>query len=85
MKVNTITYHTTVKVGNHKIFIRDFIDGDGWLIVNKKGTWIGSITKSFGFDFNSYNEIGDKLAEILLKRYPSGNAAQQFICEFCAN
>ena len=85
MNTNTITYITDVKVGNHKILIRKIKNETGWLIVNRKGTWIGSIERDFGFEFQSFNEIGDKLEEILLKRYPFGNAAQEFICEFCGS
>lgn len=85
MKTNSITYHTNVKVGNHKIFIRKFENNTGWLIVNRKGTWIGAIERDFGFEFIPFNEIGDRLAEILLERYQFGNVAQEFICEFCEN
>lgn len=82
MKTNSITYHTNVKVGNHKISIRKFNNKTGWLIVNRKGTRIGVIEREFGFEFIPFNEIGDRFAEILLKRYPFGNATHQFICEF---
>ncbi len=85
MNTNTITYITDVKVGNHKILIRKIKGETGWLIVNRKGTWIGAIERDFGFGFQSFNELGDKLEEILLKRYPFGNAVQEFICEFCGS
>ena len=85
MKVNSITYTSDVKVGNHKIFIRKFENNTGWLITNRKGTWIGAIERDFGFEYHPFNELGDRLAEILLKRYQFGNAAQEFICEFCGS
>ena len=85
MNTNTITYTTDVKVGNHKILIRKFKNETGWLIINRKGTWIGAIERDFGFGYHPFNELGDKLGDILLKRYPFGNAAQEFICEFCGS
>ena len=85
MNINSITYDTDVKVGNHKILIRKMKNETGWLIINRKGTWIGAIERDFGFGFHPFNEIGDKFGEILLKRYQFGNAAQEFICEFCGN
>ena len=85
MNTNSITYTTDVKVGNYKIFIRKFKNETGWLIINRKGTRIGAIERDFGFEYIPFNDIGDKLRDILLKRYPFGNAAKEFICEFCVS
>ena len=53
-----------------------------WLVKNKKGTWLGSISNGFGWEYHPYNDIGVKVETWMRNRYQSDNPVLKFIEEF---
>lgn len=75
------TQITNCKISNNVIVLKR-ISNTTWTVENMSGTRIGSITKEYGWEFISYNEIGNKFDTWLHNKYPFGNCVLNFMEDF---